>query len=177
MAKFETRGSKIALFSTMVALTTVTNLILVPMPYPLTEYDLSPVLIYSLGVLISPLTAGLIVAVAQGLGTSYKMVTLGFLPVFVLGAMLVRGFEASLISFIVRLRKPAKTRTVTKWEVAAMIVGVIWETLGFFVADWVLFGPGLAILVLLTIVDAVFIPLAVVVVAAVRRRLGVERLI
>jgi len=157
-----TRSGKIALFSVMVAATTVANLIMVPMPQPLAEYDLSPV--------------GLIVAVAQGLGTGYKMVTYGFPPVFVLGAMLVRGVEASLISLLVRVRKPTGSRAVSPWEITAMAVGVIWETVGFFVADWILFGLGMAMTVLLTIVDAIFIPLAVAIVAAVRRSLGVERL-
>ena len=171
-----TRSGKIALFSVMVAATTVANLIMVPMPQPLAEYDLSPVLIYALGVLVNPALAGLIVAVAQGLGTGYKMVIYGFPPVFVLGAMLVRGVEASLISLLVRARKPTGSRAVSPWEITAMVVGVIWETIGFFVADWILFGLGMAMTVLLTIVDAIFIPPAVAIVAAVRRSLGVERL-
>jgi len=62
-------------------------------------------------------------------------------------------------------------------EVAAMAVGVVFETLGFFVLDWYLFGWGVALTVLPTIVDAIFIPVAVVVVAAVRSRLGVKRLL
>ena len=122
------------------------------------------------------MTAGLIVATAMMLGTGYKVMTFGFPVVFVFGAMLVRGLEAAVISFIVRMREPAQTGSVTRWEVLAMAVGVVFETVGFFVLDWYLFGWAVALTVLPTIVDAVFIPVAVGVVAAVRRRLGVIRL-
>jgi hypothetical protein len=176
-SRLKSSSGRIAFFAVMVALTTLANLIMVPMPQPLAEYDLSPVLTYSLGVLVDPVTAALIVAAAMALGTGYKVVTFGFPPVFILGAMLVRGLEAGLISLIVRLGKPGETKTVTGLEVAAMAVGVVFETLGFFVLDWYLFGWGVALTVLPTIVDAVFIPVAVGVVAAVRTRLGVKRLL
>lgn len=38
-------SGRIAFFAVMTALTTIANLIMVPMPQPLAEYDLSPVLI------------------------------------------------------------------------------------------------------------------------------------
>ena len=57
-----------------------------------------------------------------------------------------------------------------------MAVGVVWETIGFFVADWVLFGLGMAMIDVLVIVDAIFIPLAIAIVATARRSLGVQRL-
>jgi uncharacterized membrane protein len=175
--RFKTLSGKVALFSVLVAVTVIANLIMVPMPYPLAEYDLSPVLIYTIGVLVNPPLAGVIIAVAMALGVGYKMVVFGFPPVFVIGAMVVRGVEASLISFIVRMKGPTDAKTVSKWEVVAMVVGAVWETVGFFLADWYLFGLGFAMTVLLTIVDAVFIPVAVGVIAAVRQRLSMQRLI
>ena len=174
-SSLKTRSGKIAFFAVMVALTTLANLILVPMPQPLAEYDLSPVLIYTLGVLVNPLMSMAIIATAMLLGTGYKVVTFGFPAVFILGAMLVRGLEGGLISGLSRL-KDAKQSTVTLLEIGAMIIGVIFETLGFFVLDWYLFGYGVALTVLPTIVDAVFIPVAIGVVVAVRRRLGIIRL-
>ncbi|MBN2334773.1 hypothetical protein JXL21_04385, partial [Candidatus Bathyarchaeota archaeon] len=87
--------------------------------------------------------------------------------------MLVRGLEAAVISVIVRIREPTRTGMVTRLEVLAMAVGVVFETAGFFALDWYLFGWAVALTVLPTIVDAVFIPVAVGVVVAVRRRLGV----
>ncbi|MBM3291468.1 hypothetical protein FJY84_02190 [Candidatus Bathyarchaeota archaeon] len=49
-SKFITTSGKIALLAVMTALTVVTNLIMVPMPQPLAEYDLTSVMIYSLGI-------------------------------------------------------------------------------------------------------------------------------
>ncbi len=57
-----------------------------------------------------------------------------------------------------------------------MVVGVVWETLGFFTADAILFGVGYAMISLLTIADAMFIPVAVGVVVAVRRAFNVKKL-
>lgn len=160
----------------MTALTVVTNLIMVPMPQPLAEYDLSPVMIYSLGVLLDPLLALLCVALAMGIGVGYKVALYGFPPVFIIGAMLVRGLEAGLISYLVRWRKQEELKPITSWEISAMVIGVVWETIGFYGLDWYLFGPGFAQVSLLTIVDAVFIPIAVAVVALVRRSYKINKL-
>ena len=175
-SRFKTTSGRIAFFSVMVALTTVANLIMVPMPQPLAEYDLSPVLIYALGALVNPLMAAGIIATGMMIGTWYKVITFGFPMVFVLGAMVVRGVEAALISYIIRLKDPSDTRSVSSYEILAMVIGVIFETLGFFVFDWYLFGWAIALTVLPTIVDAVFIPIAIGVVAAIRRSLNVNRL-
>ena len=174
--RLKSTSGRIAFISVMAALTTLTNLIMIPMPQPLAEYDLSPVLTYTLGVLVDPVTAIVIVALAMMLGTGYKVMTFGVPIVFVFGAMLVRGLEAGLISVLVRTRNEPDTSTISLWEIIGMVVGVIFETVGFFVLDWYLFGWGLALTVLPTIVDAVFIPVAIGVIAAVRKRLGVYRL-
>ena len=121
--------------------------------------------------MVDPLIAGAVVAAAMLLGTSYKVVTFGFPVVFIPGAMLVRGLEDILISAVVRLRHPESTTMVTRWEILAMGLGVVFETLGFFVLDWYLFGWGVALTVLPTIVDAIFIPVAIGVIAAIRSRL------
>ena len=175
-SRFKSLSGKLALFAIMTAVTVVANLIMVPMPQPLAQYDASPVLIYALGILLDPLMAGVTIAAAMGIGVGYKMVTLGFPPVFVVGAMLVRGLEAVLISVLVRWRKGDAPRTVGKWEIAAMCIGCVWETVGFLSIDWFLFGPGVAMIDLATLVDLIFVPVAVAVVAAVRGRLGINRL-
>jgi uncharacterized membrane protein len=168
-------SKRLALFAGMIALTTVTNLIIVPMPQPLAEYDLSPVMIYALGVLMGPLS-GLIIGLAQGIGTFYKAVVFGWPMLFVPGAMLVRGAEATIIGAIARIRKRPERNYLSKIEIAAMVIGVIWETLAFFAIDYFLFGLGFAILTLGTIVDAVFIPVAMALVIFIRRRLGLRML-
>jgi hypothetical protein len=174
--RFRRESSRLALFAVMVAVTTVANLIVVPMPPPLAQYDLSPILIYSLAVLVSPITSGLAVGLAQGIGTLYKTMVFGWPPIFVVGAVLVRGFEAVLISSLAGIACSNRRRAVTGWEIAAMVVGVVWETLGFFTADAILFGVGYAMISLLTIADAMFIPVAVGVVVAVRRAFNVKKL-
>lgn len=175
MSRFQSPGGRAALLSILIAVTTLMNLIMIPMPPPLAEYDLSPILTYAIGILVTPINAAVIIAIAQGLGTAYKAAIYGWPAVFIPGAMIVRGLEALLISILARLRPSA--RTISRWEVASMIIGVLWETLGFFIADWILFGPGMAMITLMTIVDAIFIPPAIAVVAAVRRSLDVERLL
>jgi hypothetical protein len=55
----------------MTAVTTIANLIMLPMPQPLAEYDLSPVLTCTFGVLVDPLIAEGIIAGSMMLGTRY----------------------------------------------------------------------------------------------------------
>lgn len=174
--KFRSATSRLALFSVMVAVTIVANLIMVPMPTPLAEYDLSPILIYSIAILMPPITSGIAIGLAQGIGTFYKSMIFGWPPIFIVGAVLVRGFEALLISALVAFRQSNAGKGVTGWEIGAMAVGVIWETTGFFVADAILFGVGYAMISLLTIVDAMYIPVAAVVVATVRRVFRAKKL-
>ena len=173
-SRFKSTSGKMALFTVMTALTVVTNLIMVPMPPPLAQYDLSPVMIYTLGVLMDPLLSGLTVAAAMGIGVGYKMVTLGFPPVFVVGAMFVRGVEAILISLLVRWRKSPEAKPITWWEIAAMSIGCVWETIGFLAIDVAIFGPAMAMIDIATIVDLVFVPLAVGFVVAIRTRLSIR---
>jgi len=169
-------SGRVGLISTLIAVTTLANLIMVRMPEPLAEYDLSPILIYVLGVLMNPLDSLIVIAIAQGIGTTIKTLMFGWPLVFIPGAMGVRGIEAMLIGVIVRKFSKDKTIGVTKIEIIAMVIGVVWETVGFTVADVILFGPAMAAITLLTIVDAIFIPIAVSLVAAIRRAIRVYRL-
>jgi len=173
--RFKTKSGRLAFIVVMTALTTLTNLIMVPMPQPLAQYDLSPVLIYTLGVLVDPVTATVTVALAMGMGVGYKVMTFGFPAIFIFGAMLARGLEAAFISWFVR-RKKDETTSVSTWEMTAMFLGAVFETVVFFVFDWYLFGWGIALTVLATIVDTVFIPVAIGVIFAIRKRLNIYRL-
>src|SRR4030042_3934860 len=102
------------------------------------------------------------------------MMIYGFPPVFVLGAVLARGREAVLISLLIRWRRGATAKQNMRREVAAMCIGAVWETAIFFALDWLLFGLGMAIVTLATIVDLVFIPIAVGVIVAIRRSFRVN---
>ncbi len=175
-SKFKSNSAKIALFTIMTAVTVVANLIMVPMPQPLAQYDLSPVLILSLGVLMNPILALVTIATAMGIGVGYKMVLYGFPPVYVIGAMLVRGTEAAFISYLVRMKKQDETISVSRWEILAMALGTVWETLGFYSIDFLLFGGAAASVSLLTIIDIVFIPLAIGVLVGLRKSLKIRYL-
>jgi len=50
------------------------------------------------------------------------------------------------------------------------------RAVGFLSFDWILFGPGLALIDLATLIDLVFVPVAIIIVAGVRGRLGIYRL-
>ncbi|MCD6563855.1 MAG: hypothetical protein J7K23_08100 [Thermoproteales archaeon] len=168
------KSSKIAFISVMSALTALMSLLLVPMPKPLAEYDLSPILIYAFGVLTDPLVAGLIIGIGEGIGTTIKTINFGWPLVFVPGAVIVRGFEAVLISYISQKIKQ-DDKAISRGEIVALIIGVIWETVGFTIADVILFGPGMAMITLLTIVDAIFIPVAIPLIVYIRKTFNVYR--
>ena len=170
------RSLKIAFISVMSALTALLSLILIPMPKPLAEYDLSPILIYAFGVLTNPIIAGLIIGIGEGIGTSIATLNFGWPLVFIPGAIIVRGFEAVLISYISQKFQP-KNNNISRGEIIALVIGVIWETLGFTVADVILFGPGMAMITLLTIVDAVYIPIAIPLIVYVRKTFNIYRLL
>jgi len=169
------KSSKIAFISVMSALTALMSLILIPMPKPLAEYDLSPILIYAFGVLTNPLVAGLIIGIGEGIGTTIATINFGWPLVFIPGAIIVRGFEAVLISYISQRFRPKDNATISKGEIIALVIGVIWETLGFTIADVILFGPGMAMITLLTIVDAVYIPIAIPLIIYIRKTFNIYR--
>ncbi|MCK4825441.1 hypothetical protein KA005_57365, partial [bacterium] len=53
-------------------------------------------------------------------------------------------------------------------ELFAITVGPIWETIGFLIADIYLFGPA-GFIVITTLVDLLWIPIAITVIAALRQ--------
>jgi hypothetical protein len=176
MFRFWTLSGRFALLSMLVVALTMAGLVSIPMPPPLAPHDLSPVLIYAVGILLGPMHALVVVASAQGVSAAYKAAAYSWPPVSVLVVMFVRGFEAFLISLMVGM-KPSSIRPISGWEVAAMAVGALLEVMGLFLADWLLFGCWRAMLAPMAVADVVFIPLAILVVAAARRMLRVERLL
>jgi type IV secretory pathway TrbD component len=56
-------------------------------------------------------------------------------------------------------------------EVISMIVGVLVETLIFFVADWFLFGFNIALITLGTLVDLIYVPISYGVIKGIRKAL------
>jgi hypothetical protein len=62
-------------------------------------------------------------------------------------------------------------------ELAAMIAGVLIETVIFFVADWYLFGLAIALITLGTLVDLVYVPITYSVLRGLRRALNIKYLV
>jgi hypothetical protein len=56
-----------------------------------------------------------------------------------------------------------------------MVVGPIWETIGFLIADLWLFGPA-GLIVIFTIVDLIWIAPAIIGIAAIRRAFQIKYL-
>jgi len=54
-------------------------------------------------------------------------------------------------------------------EVAAMTIAVLVETAIFFFMDWGLFGLGMALITLGTLIDLVFVPIGYIVVKVVKK--------
>ncbi|MHA2407191.1 MAG: hypothetical protein ACXACA_02315 [Candidatus Ranarchaeia archaeon] len=146
--------SYVAVFSSLMAVLTV---FIIPMPTPLGGYDSSSTLIFILAILLGPTLATTITCLGQFIGTFY-LVSGGTMPlIFLPGIIAVRGPEAAIVG---ALRK--------RNELFAMVVGPIWETIGFLIADIWLFGPA-GLIVAFTIVDLIWVAPAILGVAAIRR--------
>jgi uncharacterized membrane protein len=168
----ETSQSKvIALTSIMSALIAVTTMIAIPLPPPLSTLTLAPIAIFITSILLGP-SAGLISAaigsaigflVGASMGTI--MVLPAYLYVFLFGIVIARAPMGLLVGLI---RK--------KNEIVAMVVGVLTETIIFFVADAFLFGIAVALITLGTLVDLIFIPISYAILKAVRKILKITYL-
>jgi uncharacterized membrane protein len=152
--------SYVAIFSALMAVLTA---IIIPMPTPLGGYDASSTLIFITAILFGPTLATIITCIGQFIGTAY-LVSGGMPLIFLPGIIAIRGPEAALVG---ALRK--------KNEVAAMIVGPIWETIGFLIADLWLFGPA-GFIVIFTIVDLIWVFPALIGVTAIRRAFQIKYL-
>jgi uncharacterized membrane protein len=169
----ETRSQtkKVALTSILAALIAVTTMIAIPMPPPLSTITMAPVIIFVTAILLGP-SAGLIssiigsaigylggttIGTISGVGGLYYWYLFGI--AFARGPM---GFSVGL------LRK--------KNEIVAMITGVVIETLLFFALDIYLIGFWVALADFGTLIDLIFVPIALMVLVAVRRILDVTYL-
>lgn len=153
--------AQIAVLSSLVAFL---KILTIPMPIPLGSIDASSVLIFAIAILYGPSFATPVICIGQFVGLLYLTALLGFPAVFIPGIVAVRGAEAFIVG---KLRH--KNGNSGKWEIFAMVIGVLWETGAFVLADTYLFGPGFGVIVAFTIIDAIWIIPAIGVIAALRR--------
>jgi uncharacterized membrane protein len=157
-----------AVMSALIAVTTVTA---IPMPPPLSTITLAPIAIFVAGILMGPVPALISSAIGSGLGflggatIGSIMVPPGFMGIFLVGIVVARG----PMGFTVGLLRKVD-------EVAAMTIGVLVETAIFFFMDWPLFGFGVALITLGTLIDLVFVPIGYLVLKVVKKMWDVSKL-
>ncbi len=159
------RSINVTMIAIMAALTAVLTAIIIPIPPPVGSLDSSTVLILVVGILYGPALATPIISLGQFVGTLYLTMNMGWPLVFLPGIVAVRGSEAYLVG---KLRK--------KNELFALVIGPVWETIAFLIADIYLFGPVIGILVITTLADLLWIPVAITVIAALRQVFGCQYL-
>jgi len=164
---FKRASVKLTLMAVMSALIAVSTMTAIPMPPPLSTITIAPIAIFVTGVLMGP-TLGLVSsAIGSGVGfmagASVGTIALppGYLYIFLLGIIIARAPMGLSVGL---LRK--------KDEIIAMTVGVLVETLIFFVADWFLFGFAVALITLGTLIDLVYVPISYSVIKALRKALN-----
>ncbi len=161
----------IATVGIMSALMAVLSYASIVVPPPLGSIDASSVLIFLVAILYGPAIGVSITCIGQFVGKGLLISFYGYPAVFIPGVIAVRGVEALLIGIISR-----KTfKGGYGLEVIAMIIGVLWETVGFVIADLYLFGVA-AIATVLTIVDLVWVPFGIAAIAYVRTAFKTEYL-
>lgn len=162
---------KLAMTAVMSALIAVTTVTAIPMPPPLSTITLAPIVIFVAGILMGPIPALISSVIGSGLGflggatVGSIMVPQGFMGVFLLGIVVARG----PMGFTVGLLRKTD-------EVAAMTAGVLVETAIFFFMDWYLFGFEVALIVLGTLIDLVFVPFGYLVLKGVKKMWDVTTL-
>jgi len=155
----------------MSALIAVTTIVAVPMPPPLSTITLAPVAIFVVGILMGPIPALVSSAVGSGLGFvgGASMGTInvppGFFSIFLIGIIVARG----PMGFMVGLLRKVDI-------ILAMSIGVLAETLIFFVMDWYLFGFSVALITLGTLLDLIFVPVGYLVIKGIKSMWDVNKL-
>ena len=169
---FQRPTTKLALMAVMSALIAVTTVIAIPMPPPLSTITLAPIAIFVTGILMGPWLGLVSSAIGSGIGflggSSVGTIAVfpGYLYIFFWGIIIARGPMGLSVGV---LRKTNET--------IAMIVGVLVETVIFFVADWYLFDFGIALTTLGTLIDLIYVPISYIVLKGLRKALNITYLI
>ena len=179
----------LAVTGVFAALIAVGTMVAIPLPKPLAELTLAPAIYLALAALTDPWTAFNAIAIGSFIGLTLNGVVYGYPLIYSFGIVWARAPEA----FIVFWARNRGTRIL----VAAMVVATVFETLAFFFSDWAFYTYGLfgyvcnnglvcsnpwdayslASLDFLTMLDVIFIPVALVLIRAAKpsfRRLGFQ---
>jgi hypothetical protein len=184
--------ARIGAFSALVAVGTILSNVLfgVTLPAPLGEITAAPAFYMAIAVLFSRKISFWSTAIGSAIGESLSIFVFGQVPAvfaltFIPGIILARAPESLIIY---RFRGEA-----TRLLVAGMVLATVFETIIFFLIDWPVYAftafyctaPGCtssglvggffaASLDFATLIDLVWIPIALVLIVAVRRAYRVQ---
>jgi len=162
------RIALIAIFGAVIAVGTILS---IPLPPPLFEITWSPPIYMALAILAGPSGGFWATAVGSFVGESYNIATRGGPPIFIAGIVWARAPEALIIAWA--RRKGWRTIAI------AMILATVYETIAFLIPDWLfytygLFGYGSPVDVatgfsaalpdVFTLVDLIYVPIALVII-------------
>ena len=162
----------IAVFSALIAVGTFFS---VKLPVPLGEITWSPPIYLALGALVGPGTSVAATALGSFIGESLNVALLGWPAIYAPGIVWARAPEALIMWWA--------SRKGTKTLAAGMIVATVFETLAFFLSDWMfytfgLFGYGAAqglatgfwtaSVDFLTLLDLAYVPVTLVIIRVAR---------
>jgi hypothetical protein len=161
------------------------------LPPPLTEITAAPAFYLALAVLYPRRVSFWATVIGSGVGETVNLFIFGqgaaFALTYIPGIMIARGPEPLIIH---RFRE-----STMKWISSAMVLATVYETLAFFLIDWPVYSytlfygcpangpclaPGLiagfwpASLDFFTIVDVLWIPVAIALILAVRRAYNIK---
>ena len=175
-----TRLALVAVFSALIAV--CTSVIRIPLPPPLYEITLAPAVYLALAALVDRWDAFAATAIGGFVGELFNVATAGGSPIYPFGMIWARGPEAFIVAWAA-----TRGRKTLAW---AMVAATIYETVAFFLPDWLFYTYGLfqygppttaytalvtASLDFATLLDLAFIPVAFAIIAAAGptfRRLG-----
>ena len=176
-----------ASFSALIAMTTAlsTALLGIPLPAPLSEITFAPAIYLTLGVLYPRKVSFWSTAIGSALGEAINVLIFGSAPaafalIYIPGMIWARAPEALIMN---RFRRKS-----SYWLAFAMVIATIYETLAFFFPDWffysftffygsptgVLAGLSLAAFDFGTLIDLIWIPVALLLIKAIRSAFSVQ---
>jgi hypothetical protein len=176
-----------ASFSALIAVTTAlsTALLGIPLPPPLSEITFAPAIYLTLSVLFPRKVSFWSTAVGSALGEAINVLIFGSAPaafamIYIPGMVWARAPEALIMN---RFRRKSAL-----WLAFAMVIATVYETLAFFFPDWffysftffygtptgVLSGLTLAAFDFGTLIDLLWIPVALLLIRAIRGAFSVQ---
>ena len=170
-----------ASFAALIAMTTAvsTALLGIPLPAPLSEITFAPAIYLTIAVLYPRKVSFWSTAIGSALGEAINVLIFGSAPaafavIYIPGMIWARAPEALIMN---RFRRKSSL-----WLAFAMVIATVYETLAFFFPDWffysftffygsptgVLAGLSLAAFDFGTLIDLIWIPVALLLIKAVR---------